>query len=80
MPPTTFDATRQPNSTSGSHAMTANWPVANGILWDNVGNMDIDQDWGWYMNDLDLQQTQPQIQTPFTDHDKAQRVHPNFIP
>ena len=80
MPPTPFDAAQQPNSTGGSSAMTANWPVANGILWDNVGNMDIDQDWGWYMNDLDLQQTQPQIQTPFTDHDKAQRVHPNFIP
>jgi hypothetical protein len=72
MPPTPFDATQQPNSTSGSNTMTANWPVASGFLWDNVGNMDIDQDWGGYMNDLDLQQTQPQIQ--FTDHDKARRM------
>lgn len=80
MPHTSFDATQQPNNTSGSNTMTANWPIVNGFLWDNVGNMDIDQDWGWYMNDLDLQQTQSQIQTPFTDHDKAQRVHPNFLP
>jgi len=80
MPPTPFDANQQPKSTCGGNAMTTSWPVASGFLWDNVGNMDIDQDWGWCMNDLDLQQTQPQVQTPFTDHDKRQRVHPNFIP
>jgi len=43
-------------------AMAANWPVASGFLWENVGNMDIDQDWSWFMNDLGLQQQQQQQQ------------------
>lgn len=80
MPPTAFDASQQSSSTNGAIPKTLNWPVASGFLWENVGNMDIDQDWGWFMNDLDLQQPQPQVQTPFTDYDKVQRVYPNFIP
>lgn len=57
MPPTPYD-TQQLSSAGGSagDAMAGNWPVANGFLWENVGNMDIDQDWSWFMNDLGLQQ------------------------
>jgi len=71
MPPTPFDgaAVQTPSAasaagpgvaaaTSANDSMTANWPVASGFLWENVGNMDIDQDWSWFMNDLGLQQQQ----------------------
>lgn len=58
MPPTPFDA-QQLSSAGGNDAMTPGWPVANGFLWENVGNMDIDQDWSSFMNDLGLPQTGP---------------------
>jgi hypothetical protein len=66
MPPTPFDPQQMscPGGNSTSDPLTANWPVANGFLWENVGNMDIDQDWSWFMNDLSMQQQHQQQQRP----------------
>jgi hypothetical protein len=61
VPTTSFDSNQhqQPqisnNSDNSANALAGNWPVASGFLWENVGNMDIDQDWSWFMNDPSFQ-------------------------
>jgi hypothetical protein len=59
MPQSTFD----PQMADESLAAYMPAPATGGFNWPNtMGNMDIDQDWNWFMNDIQLQQPQQTTQ------------------